>query len=119
MIGDGSFNYNPVVGALGAAQEHNLPFMIIIFNNFGYQSQQGEIPHFYPGGHTVTTGNFAASGTAIKPNPEYAQLAPIYGGYGEKVEKPTEVRAALERGLKAMAEGKVVLLDVRLKPVQG
>ncbi len=119
MIGDGSFNYNPVVGALGAAQEHNLPFMIIIFNNFGYQSQQAEIPHFYPGGHTVTTGNFAASGTAIKPNPEYSALAAIYGGYGEKVEKPTEVRAALERGLKAMSEGKVVLLDVRLKPING
>ena len=93
--------------------------MIIIFNNFGYQSQQGEIPHFYPGGHTVTTGNFAASGTAIKPNPEYAALAPIYGGYGEKVEKPSEVRAALERGLKALAEGKVVLLDVRLKAIKG
>jgi acetolactate synthase-1/2/3 large subunit len=119
MIGDGSFNYNPVVGALGCAQEHNLPLMFIIFNNYGYQSQQGEIPHFYPGGHTVTSGNFKASGTAIKPNPDYAALAPIYGGYGEKVEKPGEVRAALERGLKALSEGKLVLLDMRLKPVQG
>ena len=63
------------------------------------------------------SGNF--SGTAIKPGPDYASLAPIYGGYGERVEKPAEVRAALQRGLKAVGEGKLALLDMRLAPTPG
>ncbi len=117
MIGDGSFNYNPVIAALGYAQEHNTPILIVIFNNHGYQSQQAEIPHFYPEGHAVKSGNF--SGTSIKPNPDYASLAPIYNGYGERVEKPQEVRAALQRGLKAVGEGKLALLDIRMAPVPG
>src|SRR6266480_1795118 len=33
LIGDGSFNYNPVTAAFGAAQEHRLPILIVLFNN--------------------------------------------------------------------------------------
>ena len=117
LIGDGSFNYNPVVAALGYAQEHDTPIMIVIFNNHGYLSQQSGIPHYYPDGHAVKSGNY--SGTAIKPGPDYASLAPIYGGYGERVEKPAQVRAALQRGLKAVGEGKLALLDMRLAPTPG
>jgi acetolactate synthase-1/2/3 large subunit len=114
-IGDGSFNYNPVTAALGFAQEHGLAILVIIFNNQGYASQQMGIPHYYPQGHAVKTGNF--SQTSISPNPDYAALAPIFGGYGERVEEPSEVRAALERGLKAVASGKLALLDMRLEPI--
>jgi thiamine pyrophosphate-dependent acetolactate synthase large subunit-like protein len=39
LIGDGSFNYDPAPAAFGAAQEHNLPFLTIMFNNQGYLSQ--------------------------------------------------------------------------------
>jgi len=35
-------------------------------------------------------------------------------GYGEKVEEPGEVRAALQRGLKAIASGQMALIDIRL-----
>ena len=39
LIGDGSFNYDPVPAVYGAAQEHNLPFLTIMFNNQGYLSE--------------------------------------------------------------------------------
>ena len=55
-IGDGSFNYNPVTAALGLAQEHRMPILVIVCNNQGYQSQQGGIPHYYPGGYAVQVG---------------------------------------------------------------
>jgi acetolactate synthase I/II/III large subunit len=35
LIGDGSFNYNPVLAALGACQEHRMPMLIVLFNNAG------------------------------------------------------------------------------------
>jgi thiamine pyrophosphate-dependent acetolactate synthase large subunit-like protein len=41
-------------------------------------------------------------------------VARAFEGYGEKVEDPGEVRAALQRGLKAIAGGQFALIDIRL-----
>ena len=56
-------------------------------------------------------------GTQITPAPDYRKLAEAYGGYGERVEKPADVRAAIDRGLKAVAGGKLALLDIVLPPI--
>jgi acetolactate synthase-1/2/3 large subunit len=116
LIGDGSFNYDPSPAAFGAAQEHNLPFLTIMFNNQGYLSQKSGVPKYYPGGWAVKSNNF--SGLHIAPCPEYSQLIKAFDGYGEKVEEPGEVRKAIERGLRAIAAGQSALIDVRLKPVE-
>lgn len=115
LIGDGSFNYDPVPAVYGAAQEHDLPFLTILFNNHGYLSQKTGVPKYYPDGHAVQTGNF--SGLHIGPAPEYWKIIEAFGGYGEKVEEPGEVRAAIQRGLDAVKKGQAALLDVRLTPV--
>jgi acetolactate synthase-1/2/3 large subunit len=116
LIGDGSFNYDPVPAVYGAAQEHNLPFLTVMFNNQGYLSQKSGIPRYYPDGWAVKSKNF--SGLHIAPCPEYAQIIKAFDGYGEKVEEPGEVRKAIERGLRAVAGGQSALLDIRLKPVE-
>jgi thiamine pyrophosphate-dependent acetolactate synthase large subunit-like protein len=41
-------------------------------------------------------------------------IARAFDGYGEKVEEPGKVRAALQRGLKAVASGQAALIDMRL-----
>jgi acetolactate synthase-1/2/3 large subunit len=116
LIGDGSFNYDPAPAAYGAAQEHNLPFLTIMFNNQGYLSQKSGIPRYYPDGWAVKSNNF--SGLHIVPCPEYSTIVKAFDGYGEKVEEPGEVRKAVERGLRAVAAGQSALIDVRLKPVE-
>jgi acetolactate synthase-1/2/3 large subunit len=116
LIGDGSFNYDPAPAVYGAAQEHNLPFLTVMFNNQGYLSQKSGIPRYYPDGWAVKSKNF--SGLHIVPCPEYAQIINAFDGYGEKVEEPGEVRKALERGQRAVAGGHSALLDIRLKPVE-
>ena len=115
LIGDGAFHYNPVPAGLGFAQEYGMPIMIVLFNNHGYLSQQAELPKYYPQGYAMKTGKFA--GTSITPSPDYAALARAFGGYGEKVEEPGEVRAAIERGLKKISSGTLALIDMRLVPV--
>jgi acetolactate synthase-1/2/3 large subunit len=114
-IGDGAFHYNPVPASFGAAQEHGLPIFVILFNNAGYLSQKTDVATYYPQGQAVKTGKFA--GTSIVPAPDYAALARAYGGVGERVEGPREVRAALERGFDAVAQGRLALVDMVLKPV--
>ena len=50
-VGDGSFNYNPVVACFGLCQERRMPILTVIFNNHGYASMQGGLPHHYPDGY--------------------------------------------------------------------
>ena len=115
LIGDGAFNYDPVPAAFGAAQEHNLPFLTIMFNNQGYLSQKSGIPRYYPEGWAVKTNNY--SGLHMSPCPEYSTIITAFGGYGERVEDPEDVRNAIERGLEAVGNGQSTLIDVRLMPV--
>jgi acetolactate synthase-1/2/3 large subunit len=115
LIGDGAFNYNPVPAALGFAQEYRMPIMIVILNNCGFLSQKQGIPLYYPEGWGIKTNTFV--GTSITPSPDYAAMARVFDGYGEKVEDPSEVRPSLERGLKALTLGNVAIIDMRLKPV--
>ncbi len=116
LIGDGSFNYDPALAALGASQEHQLPILIVMFNNQGYLSQKSGVPKYYPNGWAVKTNKFA--GLNIAPCPDYATIAKAFDGYGEKVEEPGEVRKAIERGLRAVNSGQLALIDVRLRPVE-
>jgi acetolactate synthase-1/2/3 large subunit len=115
LIGDGSFNYNPVLAGLGVCQEHAMPILIVLFNNAGYLSQKSGIPHHYPEGYAVKSNTFV--GTSITPSPDYAAIARAFGGYGEKVDDPGQVRPALQRGLQAVAKGQVALLDMTLEPI--
>jgi acetolactate synthase-1/2/3 large subunit len=56
-------------------------------------------------------------GTPIAPSPLYPKLAEAYGGYGERVENPAEVRPALQRGLAAVAKGQLALIEMVLAPI--
>jgi thiamine pyrophosphate-dependent acetolactate synthase large subunit-like protein len=101
-IGDGAFHYNPVVACFGASQELGLPIAVVLFDNGGYLSQKTDVVNHYPHGAAVRSGRFA--GTAITPRPDYAKLAEAYGGHGEKVTSPREVRSALQRAMEQAQE---------------
>jgi acetolactate synthase-1/2/3 large subunit len=115
LIGDGSFNYNPVLAAFGCAQEYQMPILVILFNNQGYLTMKEDLRRYYPEGWAVKTDTYV--GTSIGPDPDYPALARAFGGYGEKVEDPAEVRSALERGLEAIKSGQLALLDFQLQSV--
>lgn len=114
-IGDGAFHYNPVAGSFGAAQEHGLPILVVLFNNAGYLSQKMDVSMYFPQGDAAKAGQ--AIGTRITPVPDYPLLARAYGGYGETVREAGEVRAALGRGLDAVKKGQLALIDVVLERV--
>ena len=92
-----------------------MPILIVMFNNSGYLSQKSGVPRHYPDGWAVKSQTFV--GTSITPSPDYAAIARAFDGYGEKVEDPGQVRAALQRGLRAVANGQVALVDMTLQPI--
>jgi len=116
-IGDGAFFYNPVIASFGASQELKLPLLVVLFNNAGYLSQRLDVVREYPEGWAVRTKQFA--GLSIAPRPDYPALARAFGGYGESVEQPSQVRPALLRGLDAVAKGNLALIEMVLAPAGG
>jgi acetolactate synthase I/II/III large subunit len=113
VVGDGSFNYNPVVACFGLCQERRMPILTVIFNNHGYASMQGGLAHHYPDGYGAKGGGRALA-TAITPRPAYPKLVEAFGGWGQAVDHPAEIVPALQRGIKAVQEGMPALIDISL-----
>ena len=81
------------------AARERIPILSILFNNF---SMAIEIPIM-----PVSQEKYGA--TEISGH--YADMARAFGGYGERIEDPNDIRAALERGIAATREGKPALLE--------
>lgn len=113
MVGDGAFNYNPALAALGLYQEYRLPVFVIILNNGGYDTMKLGYRRFYPEGWAARRNTYL--GVDIAPTPDYAKVAGAFGAYGEKLEDPADIEAAIKRGLTQTAQGRAALLDVILE----
>jgi acetolactate synthase I/II/III large subunit len=114
IVGDGAWHYNPVPAALGFAQEYGVPLLIVLCNNRQYASQTRNLLKYYPEGAAVRDGN--SVGNVIQPTPDYVKQAEAYGGAGERVQKFSELRPALQRALAVVGSGRTFMLDVIVNP---
>ena len=112
LVGDGTFNYNPVLAGLGLCQEYHLPILVIILNNGGYMAMRQEYHKFCPEGWAVS--HKAYLGVDIVPEPDYTKIAEAFDAYGERLEEPGDIEPALNRALQQIARGRAALLDVIL-----
>ncbi len=112
FVGDGTYNYNPGLAALGFSQQYGVGLLTVIFNNGHYRSMQMGTEFLYPTGVAVARQHHVSS--PIAPNPDYGQLAVMFGGHGEKVDDPAQIRAAVGRAVAAVREGRPAILDVRI-----
>src|SRR5438067_3562120 len=109
LIGDGSFLYNPIVQALGAAKRHELPIVIVVFNNKKYEAMRKGHGHHYPDGVSANKGMYF--GVTID-GPDYEQLGGHFGFHGRRVEKREELPGALKGALAATNDGRTAILNV-------
>ena len=82
-----------------------------MFNNGKYAAMEKSHLSFYPEGAAATSG--ITHGVDI-PGPNYAQLVEPFGGYGERVEEPGQLKPALEKAMAAVKDGRLALVDVVL-----
>ena len=108
-IGDGSFMYNPVVPAVAFADEYKLPLLILVINNAKYAAMQHFHDKFYPDGTSIQTKDYY--GVNIK-GPKYEQAASMVDGFAARVEKPAELKGALQKALASIQAGKTAILNV-------
>ena len=81
------------------AVRERIPILSVLFNNF---SMAIEIPVM-----PVSQQKFRS--TDISGH--YADMAKAFGGYGERVEQPSEIVPAIERGIRKTEEGVPALLE--------
>ncbi|MEU4486749.1 thiamine pyrophosphate-dependent enzyme [Streptomyces purpurascens] len=109
-IGDGAFTYNPVIPSYDAAKTYELPLLIVVFNNRVYKSMNLNHRRFYPEGAAAETGEWL--GTDLHRLPRLAAFAEPFGMHTETVDAPHALEPALERALKAVANGTTAVVDV-------
>jgi len=100
IAGDGSIQMN--IQELATAVQEQVQVKVAIINNryLGMVRQWQEL--FF---------NKRYSGTDIECQPDFVKLAEAYGAHGIRVERPEEVRAAIEKALEIPGP---VLLDFRV-----
>jgi thiamine pyrophosphate-dependent acetolactate synthase large subunit-like protein len=93
LHGDGSFGLNAM--ELDTAVRHDLPVLVVISLNGGWTADPDKIKPGRDLGYT-----------------RFDQMAITLGCYAEFVEKPEDIRPALERGAAAVAKGQTALINV-------
>jgi acetolactate synthase-1/2/3 large subunit len=112
ILGDGAFMYNAPLAALAFCQEYRLPITIVIGNNGVYRAMKMATESLYPNGWSVR--NNLHYGAFLEPAVDYARLADLFGGYGERVTDPARIEGALERAFAANREGRPAVLNVEI-----
>lgn len=93
LHGDGSFGLNAM--EIDTAARHKLPILVVISCNGGWTADPKKEK---PGRNLGFT--------------RYDQLAQSLGCYGEQVEKPEDLRGALERAMAEVKKGRPALVNV-------
>jgi len=100
--GDGSLGLN--LAEFHTAAKHNLPIVVVVFNDGAWGMCKHGQEMSLGKGHTVATELGLV---------HYEKAAEGLGAYGELVERPGEIRPALER---AFRSGKPACLNVLIDP---
>ncbi|SPA24476.1 ACETOLACTATE SYNTHASE ISOZYME II (LARGE SUBUNIT) PROTEIN [Cupriavidus taiwanensis] len=103
--GDGCFQMN--LQELGVAMQYRLGIVVLVFNNGIWGTIRAHQEREFPG-RTIALGF---------ENPEFAELARAYRGYGEVVASDAEFGPALDRALDfASTHSMPALLELRYDP---
>lgn len=117
VIGDGSYMFGCPVAAHSVGQQYGIPTLTIIINNRMWGAVRQSTASVYPDGHASRTNNEPL--VALDGTPNLERVVEASGGYGERVEVPGDLPAALERAIHAvMTEGRQAVLNVITQPPQ-
>jgi acetolactate synthase-1/2/3 large subunit len=101
FAGDGDFMMNGQ--ELATAIQYDCPIVVVILDNGMYGTIRMHQEREYPG---------RVTGTELE-NPDFAALARVFGGHGERVERTEEFAPAFER---ALASGRPSILHCLVDP---
>ena len=111
VVGDGAYMFGGPTPAHYVSASMDLPLLTVILNNHMWGSVRKATLGLYPDGAAAKSNR--APLTYFDPVPEYHRVVEASGGYGEKVETPAELPAALDRAMAVVnGEGRQAVLNV-------
>jgi len=110
-VGDGAYMFANPTACHWVGEAHNLPILTVINNNQVYNAVRRATLAMYEKG-LAQAENDAHTLADLQPSPAFEKLIEASGGYGERVEKPAELPAALARAVKEVRNGRQALLNV-------
>ncbi|HEY7466619.1 MAG TPA: thiamine pyrophosphate-requiring protein [Dehalococcoidia bacterium] len=110
-IGDGSYMFGVPEAGHWVSRKMNLPVLYIVWNNSRWNAVASATRSVYPDGWQEKTKTFPFSD--LSPALDFEMICQAAGGYGERVDDPAQVPAALERALHAVrVEKRQALLNI-------
>src|SRR5579863_6111895 len=111
VLGDGSYLFSNPVAVHHASRLHRLPVLFIIVNNAMWGAVRRATLGMYPQGEAARSNR--PPFIDLDELPAFEEVCAAAGGYGERVEDPAELPAALNRALHAVnVEKRQALLNV-------
>lgn len=112
VVGDGAYMFGNPTPAHMVSRMENLPVLWVVYNNRRWAAVHRATMSLYPDGAAAQASDdppFANLG----PRTDYEKIVEACGGYGERVERPEDLPAALRRALQVLkSEKRQVLLNV-------
>jgi acetolactate synthase I/II/III large subunit len=108
VVGDGSFLFS---GAqpLWTQARYRAPIINIVLNNKSYNNERNRIWHY--GGRQFQTGRDMTCYLG-DPDVDYAKASAAFGVEAETVKEASQLKGAIARAQKVVAEGRPYLLDI-------
>jgi acetolactate synthase-1/2/3 large subunit len=95
VVGDGAFMFSNPAAVHHASALHDLPVLFVVMNNAMWGAVQRSTLAMYPGGLASRSNEPPFVG--LGKLPAFEQICAAAGGYGERVDDPAALPAALER----------------------
>ncbi len=116
LAGDGCYMFSVPSTVYWMARKYEAPILTVIFNNRGWKSPKLSTLGVHPEGIAHETDQFFVDFT---PHADLSKVAEAAGGaYARKVEKPADMKEALQEALKAVRSGRSAVLDVVLPAIK-
>lgn len=113
-LGDGAYVFDNPTACHWVAAVQNLPILVVVYNNQMYGAVRNSTAAMYRDGAAGRDGCMLLAD--LSPSPAFEQIVEANGGYGERVEDPRELPAALARALhEVQVVGRQALLNVMCK----
>ncbi len=113
-VGDGSYIFAVPSACHAVAAMYRLPILTIVYNNHKWEAVRRATRALHPDGWAARTENFPLS--ELPATACYEKVCEAFGGYGEQVQRPDQLRPALDRALEVVRnEKRQALLNIVCK----
>lgn len=110
-VGDGSYIFANPAACHQTAALHNLPILVIVFNNNVWNAVRRATLSMYPDGEAAEMTEMPL--TQLGPSPDYCAIASAHGAFAQRVDAPDAMMKALETAFHVIkTEKRQALLEV-------